>query len=66
VDQGASERRIGLQKDRNEMLRLAQDPELRAQVVQRIQSQMELLERRLLNFSAIESAIGRELMVQAA
>lgn len=66
VDVGLSERTHRLKKDKAEMERIATDPDLQRRLVQRLQSQMEVLERRLLNYAAVDSALKRTEIAKAA
>ncbi|WP_102222604.1 dynamin family protein [Acidimangrovimonas sediminis] len=66
IEVGLSERSHRLKQDRIEMERVASDTELQARLVRRLQSQMEVLERRVLNFSAIDSALSRSELAHAA
>lgn len=48
-----------LRSDKAEMEAIARNPEIRTSMVRRIQTKMEVLERRLLKLSAIDTALSR-------
>lgn len=66
IDITISEQAHRLNKDKAEMERLSRDPQLQISMVRRIQSKMEVLERRLLNLSALDSALMRSDLCDAA
>ncbi len=66
IDAGLSERAHRLKKDKAEMERVANDVDVQRRLIQRLQSQMEVLERRLLNFAAVDSALSRAELAKAA
>lgn len=66
IDAGLTERTHRLKKDKAEMERVANDVDVQRRLIQRLQSQMEVLERRLLNFAAVDSALSRAEMAKAA
>ena len=59
IEVGLTERTHRLKKDKTEYEKIASDPELQRRMVHRIQSQMEVLERRLLNLAAMDSTLSR-------
>lgn len=61
-----TERMRRLKKDMAEFEMIAKDPDLRNRMVHRLQSQLEVLERRLINLSTIESALARSDLAKAA
>ncbi|KEO56400.1 dynamin family protein [Thioclava pacifica] len=52
------ERTVQLKQERAELERIARDPAQQSRMANRIQSKMEVLERRLLNLAALESALS--------
>ncbi|WP_095590643.1 dynamin family protein [Actibacterium ureilyticum] len=65
VEVGLTERTHRLKQTKAEFEQIAKDPQMQQRMVYRIQSQMEVLERRLLNLSAMDSAIARSDMLDA-
>jgi hypothetical protein len=61
-----AERTHRLKQDKAELEKIARDPELQRVMVHRLQSKMEILERRLLNLSALDSALSRSDLCEAA
>ena len=59
IDTLIAEQTRVLKQDRMELENLAQDPERCKAMSQRLQSKMEVLERRLLNLSALDSRLAR-------
>lgn len=66
IDVTISEHTHRLKQDKTEMEKLARDPQLRSNLIHRLQSKMEVLERRLLNLSALDSALSRSELPKAA
>ncbi|GGG63654.1 hypothetical protein GCM10011415_07650 [Salipiger pallidus] len=66
VDAGLSERRHRLKKSKAEMERVANDVDLQRSIAQRLQGQMDILERRLLNYGSIDGALRRADLAEAA
>ena len=66
MDSSLAERLHRLKKDKAEMEKIATNPQVQATMVHRIQSKMEVLERRLLNLSALDSALSRSDLSEAA
>ncbi|OOY30504.1 MULTISPECIES: dynamin family protein [Thioclava] len=56
------ERTLQLKQERAELERLARDPQMQSRLASRIQSKLEVLERRLINLGAIESAVSSTMM----
>ncbi|PID36354.1 MAG: hypothetical protein CR993_05825 [Rhodobacterales bacterium] len=65
-DTSLNERIRSLKKEMIEYQKVATDPDFRQSVVMRVQSQMEVIERRLINLSAIESSLMRSSIERAA
>ncbi len=65
-DMSLNDRVRHLKKEMLEYQKVATDPSFRENVVMRVQSQMEVIERRLINLSAIESSLVRSKMERAA
>ncbi len=65
-DMSLNDRVRHLKKEMLEYQKIATDPSFRQSVVMRVQSQMEVIERRLINLSAIESSLVRSKMERAA
>ncbi|WP_238367455.1 dynamin family protein [Mesobacterium pallidum] len=61
-----NQRMHGMKKEMIEYEKVASDPDFRRVIVQRVQSQMEVIERRLINLSAIESSLARSDLAKAA
>ena len=61
-----NERVHRLKKDMVEFEMVVNDPDFRRRIVHRLQSQMEVLERRLINLSAVESALAQSEVAKAA
>ncbi|WP_283176739.1 hypothetical protein [Gemmobacter sp. 24YEA27] len=61
-----NERVHRLKKDMVEFEMVVNDPDFRRRIVHRLQSQMEVLERRLINLSAVESALAQADVTRAA
>ncbi len=59
IEVGLTERTHRLKRIKSEYEQIANDPSVQQRLVHRIQSQMEVLERRLLNLSAMDSAMSR-------
>jgi signal recognition particle receptor subunit beta len=66
VEDSLAEHTLRLKQDKAEMEKIAHDPEMRANLVRRLQSRMEVLERLLLNLSALDSALSRSDLPEAA
>lgn len=66
IDLTIAEHTHRLKQDKTEMEQIARDPEVRTNMVRRLQSKMEVLERRLLNLSAIDSDLSRSVLSEAA
>ena len=66
IDTTLAERMHRLKKDKAEMEKIATNPDLQATMVHRLQSKMEVLERRLLNLSGVDSALLRSDLSEAA
>ncbi|CUH75573.1 dynamin family protein [Tropicibacter naphthalenivorans] len=66
IETSLSERTHRLKKDKVELEQIARDPEMQRRIVMRLQSQMEVLERRLLNLSALDGRLARPDLPQAA
>jgi signal recognition particle receptor subunit beta len=66
IEVGLTERTHRLKQDKAEMEQVARDPDLQRRMVHRLQSKMEVLERRLINLSALDSALSRSELAQAA
>lgn len=65
-DDTLAERSHRLKRDKAELERVASDPELRKRMVGILQSKMEVLERRLLNLAALDSALTAPELSEAA
>ena len=61
-----AERTHALTRDKAEFERLAANPERRRALVYQLQSGMEILERRLLNLTALDGALSRSDLSVAA
>lgn len=66
IDMTISEHAHRLKGEKAELEKIARDPQLRSNMVHRLQSKMEVLERRLLNLSALEGALTRSPLSKAA
>ena len=66
VDTAMTERMRRLRKDMKQMDQIASDPETRTRMIQRLQSEMEVLEHRLINLSSVENVLSRSDLVNAA
>lgn len=66
VDTSVTEKMRRLRKDMKQMEQVANDPDTRSRMVQRLQSEMEVLEHRLINLSSVESVLSRSDLVHAA
>lgn len=66
IDTVISEHMQRLKKDRRRLEELRDKPELLAQISQRLQSQLEVLERRLQNLSVADSSLSRTSLSRAA
>ncbi|PIE08253.1 MAG: hypothetical protein CSA74_03505 [Rhodobacterales bacterium] len=65
-DMSLNDRVRHLKKEMIEYQKVATDPAFRQSVIMRVQSQMEVVERRLINLSAIESSLVRSKLERAA
>ena len=66
IEGSLAERNRRLKLSKTEMEEISRDPEVRRRLVERIQSKMEVLERRLLDLSALDSALTRTEPAKAA
>lgn len=56
------ERTFAAQAGAGRVERLARDPQMQSRLASRIQSKLEVLERRLINLGAIEGAVSSTMM----
>ena len=66
IDAVLTEHTHRLRQNKAEMEKIARDPEIQVSLVRRLQSKMEVLERRLVNLSALDSALSRSELNIAA
>ena len=66
IDVTISEHTHRLKQDKAELEKIASDPDLQASMARRLHSKMEVLERRLLNLSAIDSGLKRSDLCEEA
>ncbi|ETW14089.1 hypothetical protein ATO8_04326 [Roseivivax marinus] len=66
IEASLAERTHRLKKDKAELQQIAGDPEIQRRMVMRLQSQMEVLERRLLDLSALDGSLARADLSKAA
>ena len=66
VEKSISEQTHRLKKDKRQLQELSQDPARMKQVVNRLQSQLEVLERRIQHLSIAESSLDRASLDEAA
>ncbi len=59
LETSVGERTQRLRRDKTELERVASDPQAQLHMTQRLQSQMEVLERRLLNLAVTDSALAK-------
>lgn len=66
VESMVDERRARFRKDQRQQQALAADADKREQVVKRLQSRLEVLERRLQDLAAIDSSLNAAILSEAA
>lgn len=66
IEVSLTERTHRLKQDKAELEQVAKDPEMRKRMVHMLQSKMEVLEHRLINLSALDSALSRSELSEAA